>query len=116
MRPEQLSGVIPYLVTSQRVDQMSGLAGEVAIITSLQESTHNNRNSQSQSPGNLQRVVSGDGQVETRLADVSLHPMNRLTGSSSKEFGIKQLDDIWRGGFKAQTTCCVCGPTFQGNV
>lgn len=96
---------------------MSGLAGEVATITSLQESTHNSRNSRSQSPGNLQRVVSGDGQVESRLADVSLHPMNRLTGSSSKEFGIKQLDDIWGDeGFKAQTTCCVCGPTFQGNV
>lgn len=67
-------------------------------MTSLQESTHNQRHSQSQSPGNLQRVVSGDGQVESRLADVSLHPMDRLTGSSSKEFGIKQLDDIWEGG------------------
>lgn len=76
---------------------MSGLAGEVARMTSLQESTHNHRNSQSQSPGDSQRVVSGDGQVESRLADVSLHPMNRLTGSSSKEFGIKQLDDIWEG-------------------
>lgn len=84
-------------------------------MTSLQESTHNNQTSQSQSPGNLQRVVSGDGQVESRLADVSLHPMNRLTGSSSKEFGIKQLDDIW-GEVKAQTTCCMCGPTFHGNV
>lgn len=77
---------------------MSGLAGEVAGMASLQESTHNQRHSQSQSPGNLQRVVSGDGQVESRLADVSLHPMNRLTRSSSKEFWIKQLDNIWEGG------------------
>lgn len=43
-----------------------------------------------------QSVVSSHGQVESRLADVSLHSVNSLTRRSSKEFGIEQLDDIWR--------------------
>lgn len=38
----QLCGVWLYLVTSQCVNQMSGLAGEVAIMRLLQDSTHKN--------------------------------------------------------------------------
>lgn len=45
-------------------------------------------------PECLLSVVSRHGQVEARLADVSLHPMNRLAGSGAEQTGIKQLDDI----------------------
>lgn len=42
----------------------------------------------------LQGVLSGHGQVETRVADISLHPVNRLAGSRAEQIGIEQLDDI----------------------
>lgn len=96
---EQLGGVLPYLIASQCVYQMSRLAGEVAIITLFEQSVHKRRKfpiPKSQT-SDSQSVVSSHGQVEPRLADVSLHSMNSLTRSSSKEFGIEQLDDIWGG-------------------
>lgn len=42
----------------------------------------------------LQSVVSSHSQVESSLADVSLHPVNRLARSSSEQFGIEELDDV----------------------
>lgn len=88
---------------------MSGLAGEVATMRWLQDSPHENLElpiPKSQT-SDSQSVVSGHGQVESRLADVSLHPVNGLTGSSSKEFGIEQLDDIW-GVKSTHSLLCVC--------
>lgn len=68
---QQLGGVLPYLITSQRVYQMSGLAGEVATIRSLEQSVHKKvENSQSQSPeGAAHKVLCP---VTARLNPVSL--------------------------------------------
>lgn len=106
-RREQLGGMLLYLVASQGVDQVSGLAGEVAGIRLLEQRMHKRwklpilKSQMSDS----QRVVSGHGQVEACLADVSLHSVNRLTRSGAKEFGIEQLDDIWRVKSKDDLLC-----------
>jgi len=48
----------------------------------------------------VQGVVSGHSQVEARLADVSLHPVDRPAGGSTEQLGVEQLDDVWRVGWK----------------
>lgn len=40
---ERLGGALLYLITSQRVYQVSGLAGEVARIRLVEKSTHKTR-------------------------------------------------------------------------
>lgn len=93
---EQLGGVSVYLVTSECVYQMSGLAGEVAAIRSLEQSMHKKFPIPKAQTSHSQSVVSSHSEVESRLTDVSLHSMDGLPRSSSQEFGIEQLDDIWR--------------------
>lgn len=68
------------------------------IVGTISAQKAENSQSQKSQTSDSQSVVSSHGQVEPRLADVSLHSMNSLTRSSSKEFGIEQLDDIWGGG------------------
>lgn len=61
----------------------------------------------------VQGVVSGHRQVEARLTDVSLHPVNRLAGSSAQQTGVEQLDDIWGARLekkRVKTMHRVCGP------
>ena len=38
--------------------------------------------------------MSSHSQVEARLADMSLHPVDRLAGSGAEQVGIEQLDDV----------------------
>lgn len=88
---------------------MSGLAGEVAIIRLLEQSVRKMRKlsiSRAQM-SDSQSVLSSHGQVESRLADVSLHSMNSLTRCGANEFGIEQFDDIWRVKSK-DDLLCVC--------
>lgn len=40
--------------------------------------------------------MSRHGQVEARLADVSLHPVDRLARGRTEQAGVEQLDDVCR--------------------
>lgn len=51
-------------------------------------------NSSCHTDESLQGVVSSHSQVEACLADMSLHPVNCLAGSSAEQIGIEQLDDV----------------------
>lgn len=51
----------------------------------------------------VQCVVSSHSKVEACFADVSLHPMNRLAGSSTEQIGIEQLDDVWKLQLEKET-------------
>lgn len=42
----------------------------------------------------LQGVVSSHSQVEARVTDMSLHPMNRLPRSSTQQVGVEKPDDV----------------------
>lgn len=102
--PPSTDVVILYLVLSQRVNQMSGLAGEITETSEQQglskhrvQTTHvtcSKPKPPESPPDCLLSVVSRHGQVEACLTDVSLHPMNRLAGGGAEQTGIKQFDDI----------------------
>lgn len=57
--------------------------------------------------------MSRHGQVESRFADVGLHPVNRLPQSGAEQIGIEQLDDIWKAHGEGQGPLASAGWGLQ---